>query len=386
MAALRKVLIVGAGIVGQILACALAKRGIETEIVEIKSDFQIAGAGMMLQGTALRALRNIGVVEEVAAAGWHDPARPIVFLDTQGAIVFAPPERNIVGDGFPPSVAIRRQVLHEVLNTAVRRAGIPVKMATTVKHIAEFEDRVGVGFTDGTVGGYDLVVGCDGIRSKIRALTFPGIEPEFTGFCILRAILPRPASIERVTWMWGHGKYIGLLPVGDTQIYVAGVSKAASSERPAQETLAELFRRKFTCFGGPMMDVLGRELDPDDFLYTVIEQVNLPAPWYKGRVLVMGDAAHAAPPFWAQGAAMGIEDAIALSLEIEKGDEIEPTLARWFERRYERAKFVREGSLQTGQALMRDVESDDPTVFPPEVREQIAQENAKIAARLAEPF
>ena len=123
MAGAMNVLIVGAGIVGQTLACALTKRGIDCEIVEPKDDFKIAGAGMTLQGTALRAFLDIGIVDDMVAAGWHNPEQGIIFLDTVGSVVLERPEINIVGYGYPPSIAIRRQSVHEVLTRHVAKAG-----------------------------------------------------------------------------------------------------------------------------------------------------------------------------------------------------------------------------------------------------------------------
>lgn len=386
MAAARKVLIVGAGIVGQTLACALAKRGVACEIVEIKPDFEIAGAGMTLQGTALRAFLDIGIVEDMEAAGWHDPARPIVFLDTRGEVVLSPPERNMVGDGYPATLAIRRQAVHEVLNRHVAKAGVPIRMATTVERLDDVGTGVEAAFTDGTTGTYDLVVGADGIRSKVRTMLFGDVPPQFAGFCNWRMILPQPKSVDRMMWMWGHGKTVGILPVGDERIYVAGVGKAATPERPPQQTVPDTFRRKFACFGGPMPEILGLDITADDILYTIMEEVKLPPPWYRGRVLVLGDAAHAACPFWAQGAAMGIEDAIALAIELDATDDVDAAVAAWFERRYERARFVQEGSFATGQNLTRDEESDEPKLFPPPAREAIAKQGALQQARLAEPF
>jgi 2-polyprenyl-6-methoxyphenol hydroxylase-like FAD-dependent oxidoreductase len=187
-------------------------------------------------------------------------------------------------------------------------------------------------------------------------------------------------------WLWGHGKTIGLLPVSDDQIYVAGVGKAVNTDRPDQETVPGTFREKFACFGGLVPDILNLDINTSNILYTVMEEVKLPPPWAKGRVLVIGDAAHAACPFWAQGAAVGIEDAIALAEELAGADNADAGLAAWFERRYARAKFVQEGSFGTGQNLTRDEESDEPKFFPPPVREMMAKQGAEIQARLAEPF
>ncbi len=386
MAAIDKTLIVGAGLVGQVAASALTQRGYECEIVEVKENFDIAGAGILIQGTGLRALLDIGVVEEMAEEGYYQPDRNIHFLDTLGDLVLAPPDINIVGEGYPSNVSIRRQKLHEILYDRATGHGVSYRMGTTIETLDETPDGIDVAFTDGSTGSYSLVLGCDGLRSKTRDMVFPGHGPEFAGFCNWRMVLPRPDYIERPLWLWGHGKTLGIIPVSDTEFYFAGVGKAATTERPPQETVADTFRRKYACFGGPVPDLLKLDFGPDDVLYTVMEQVRLPAPWHKGRVVIMGDAAHAACPFWAQGGSIGIEDAVAFAQEIEKADDWQSAVAAWFDRRYERAKFVQDGSFETGQNLTRDEESDEPKFFPPPVREMMAKQGAETAKRLAAPF
>jgi 2-polyprenyl-6-methoxyphenol hydroxylase-like FAD-dependent oxidoreductase len=386
MAAVRNVLIVGSGIAGQTLACALAKRKIRCEIVELKPDFGMAGTGMTIQGIALRAFLDIGVVGDIADAGWHRDKNPIVFTDTQGDVVFEPPERNLVGPGFPAMVAIRRPALHEVLARAVAKSGVPVRMGTTVERLDDRGTHVDVTLSDGRTGVYDLVVGCDGIHSKVRTLLFGRVQPLYSGFANWRAILPRPARAERMTWMWGNGKTVGILPMGRDQIYVAGVTKEPTAARYPQAELPALFRDRFKGFGGVMADVLPLATNPEQWLYTVMEEIKLPAPWYRGRVVVLGDAAHASCPFWAQGASMAVEDCIVLARLLETPQPIDQVLATWMARRYERCMFVQQGSYDTGVQLHQDPESDAPKVFPPPVREIMAKLAAQRAAKLAEPI
>ena len=357
MVKLDKVLIVGAGIVGQVLACSLAKRNIDCEIVEIKDNFDIAGAGILIQGTGLRALLDIGIVEEMGEVGFYDPEKNIHFLDALGEVVLAPPDINIVGEGYPSNVAIRREAFHEVLHRRLEASGVPLRMGTTIEALNETADGIDVSFSDGTEGAYSLVIGCDGLRSKTRDMVFPGHDPEFAGFCNWRLVLPRPDTMDRPLWLWGHGKTLGIIPVSDTEFYFAGVGKASTTERPPQETVADTFRQKFACFGGPVPDLLKLDFGPEDVLYTVMEE-----------------------------GSMGIEDAVAFADELEKGDGWQEAVAAWFDRRYERAKFVQDGSFETGQNLTRDEESDEPKFFPPPVREMMAKQGAETAKRLAAPF
>jgi len=360
----QRILIVGGGIAGQTLACGLARHGLTCEIVEIRPDWQITGAAMTLQGNALRALRDIGLASDTVAAGWHGGERPLVFTDTLGQTVMEPDVLNMVGPGYPPQIAIRRQALHEVLLRAVNAARVPIRMGATVKSIDDAGDEVRVAFSDGSSQGYDLVVGADGIRSTVRSLVFGDIQPRFAGFANWRALLPRPPSVNRMMWMWGHGRSVGILPVDGGQVFVAGVTKEKDATRYPTEDLARLFCDKFKSFGGVMPEVLARAGE-GPWLYTVMEEIKLDPPWYRGRVVLLGDAAHAACPFWAQGAAMAMEDAVLLSGLLGEGRSIDAVLAQWMQRRHPRCMYVQQGSYDTGVLTHKDPESDLPKRFAP---------------------
>jgi 2-polyprenyl-6-methoxyphenol hydroxylase-like FAD-dependent oxidoreductase len=134
-------------------------------------------------------------------------------------------------------------------------------------------------------------------------------------------------------------------------------------------------------FGGVMRDVLAIA-DQAPWLYTVMEEVKLDPPWHKWRVVVLGDAAHAACPFWAQGAAIAIEDAVVLAEVLAKGRPLE----EWMRRRYERCMYVQQGSYDTGVLMHRDPESDQPKRFPPPVRKIMEAQFREREARLAAPI
>jgi 2-polyprenyl-6-methoxyphenol hydroxylase-like FAD-dependent oxidoreductase len=268
----------------------------------------------------------------------------------------------------------------------VAEARVPVRMGTTVESLDDRGDAVEVVFSDGRRGRYDLVVGADGIRPKVRALAFGRFDPKLAGFGSWRAILPCPPGLEKMIWMWGKGKTLGLLPVARGLVYFAGVTKEDGKIRYRQEDLPLLFREKFGSFGGFVPEVLASISSPDQVLYTAMEEVKLPPPWFTGRIVVLGDAAHAATPFWAQGAAMAIEDAILLAQLLAQHPSPAPALEEWMKRRYDRCMFVQEGSFQTGQQIHRDAEDDKPKVFPPPVRDAIKAEAARRSARLAEPI
>ena len=383
MAAANSVLIVGSGIVGQSLAVGLARRGIGCEIVEIKENFDIVGAGILIQGTGMRAFDEIGVGDDVRGVGCTERTR-VTFRDVQENIVAAIEADEDEGP-LPVGVSFERQALHEKLAELVAAEGVPVRMGTTVETIDNGDDAVDVVFTDGTSSTFDLVVGCDGIRSRVRAMVFGVEEPEYSGFVAWRYIMPRPADLTEMVWYWGRVTTIGVVPIAEDLIYLAGTSAEPGNPRFDRAKLPEIYRQRFSEFDHLIPDLLAQVTEPDKVVATPMEQVILPPPWHKGRVVVMGDAAHATCPFWAQGASMGLEDAALFVRFLTESDDLADVCGRWSERRYPRCMMVQKGSYETGK-MSHSHEGDGPKILPPPVREMIQKQMIERGQALAAPY
>ncbi len=380
-----RVLIVGSGIAGQTLACALAKRAIACDLVEIKPRFDIVGAGMYVQGAALRAFKDIGVVDAIVAGGSSLPGDFSLVCDEQGNELARPHYPRAAGPQVPAVVPIRRKVLHDILAGAVAARGIAVRMGTSVEAIEMAGERVKVRFTDGSRDAYDLVVGADGVRSRVRGLVFGATEPEFTGYSNWRVILPRPPEVERTLWMMGRGKSFGIIPIAADLVYIGGVTKEPGNPRYERERLPALCREKFAEFGGLAPRLLAQVREPAQVVYTPIEEVLLAPPWYRGRALVLGDAAHAGTPFWAMGASMAIEDSVLLAMLLERDADIDAVLPKWMDKRYARCLFVQQGSMESG----RRSHDESPGAIERRnhyIRHLMHADVEKRFAKLAEPF
>ena len=380
-----RVLIVGSGIAGQTLACALSRHGIGCDMVEIKPVFDIAGAGLYVQGPGLRAFLYIGVVQAIVSRGEPLPDDYSHACDSAGNVLARPSYPRIAGAGIPAVVPIRRKVLHEILADAVAAAGVDVRMGVTVESIDDSGARAAVRFTDGSRGQYDLVVGADGIRSRVRGLVFGALEPSFSGYANWRVILPRPEGLLRTTWMMGRGNSFGIIPIARDTVYIGAVSKEPGNPRYERDQLPALCREKFAGFGGLAPALLAQVTDPAQVVYTPIEEVLMPAPWHRGRVVVLGDAAHAGTPFWAMGASMAIEDAVLLAMLLERGGPVTSILGDWMKRRLERCLFVQKGSMETGRRSHDEAE-EAIEARDRYIRTMMEADVAKRFARLAEPF
>jgi 2-polyprenyl-6-methoxyphenol hydroxylase-like FAD-dependent oxidoreductase len=251
------------------------------------------------------------------------------------------------GPGYPGQVGILRVALHEELAQAAEAAGTPVRRGVTIVDMEQSADGVDVRLTDGTQERFDLVVGADGIRSAVRGMAFPDApEPEFRGQAVWRAVLDRPPELTRYHLFYGPTTKAGIDPVSQTKLYVLLVQNVPDATRPDQERLPELLREHLAGYGSPLAELVAEIRDPVAVDYRPLETILVPRPWYRGRVVIVGDAAHSMTPHLASGAGMAIEDGIVLSDELAVGDDVEAALERFMQRRWDRCRTVVENSMQ----------------------------------------
>lgn len=362
MPAVEKVLVVGAGAAGATVAAFLAEGGVTVDLVEAKPDVTALGSGITLQGNALRVLKQVGVWEQVEAAGYSFDSLGLRAPDPAGTLIVEMPDVRTGGPDLPATCGVYRPELARFLINRARSLGVVVKFGLEPTAITQDDTGVDVTLSDGSTARYDLVVGCDGIRSSVRSLVGVELESTPVGMGIWRAFTPRPASVTRTDLYYGGPSYIaGYCPTGEDSLYCYIVEPDEDrSHLSAEEGLA-VMREKSQAYHGPWDDIRPLITDPDQVNYTWFEYHVLEAPWNRGRVVLVGDAAHVCPPTIAQGAAMAFEDATVLADVLLKYDA--PTQEMWDEfneRRVPRAKFVAEASLQLAQWLLDHEQGDVP--------------------------
>src|SRR4029077_5848058 len=147
MAAIQRALIVGAGMAGMTLGPALKRCGIACEVVEIRPELTEPGIGISLQGPALRALREVGVLDGCISRGFAQTF--FKTCDAQGNITGTVELTRLLGPNYPATIGIMRQIVHEVLAAELNRLSVPIRLGTTVSAFAQDGDGVDVTFTDG---------------------------------------------------------------------------------------------------------------------------------------------------------------------------------------------------------------------------------------------
>lgn len=359
-----KILVVGGGIAGMSCALSLRRAGISVDLVEIDPAWNTYRSGLTLTGPALRALRQMGVLGELQHLGvsW-DRARIFAqsgeFLEEVGFSSIAPE--------LPPVLGILRPQLHRALSSRTLASGAHVRLGTTLETLTQVPGGVEVKLTNGHRERYALVVGADGIYSKLRERLFPhAARPRFTGQVIYRLLAERPRGLDCPHVYVTQDARLELAPVSRSHLYLSLLLKSPARPWVPLEDQARRLCELLSAWGGFAAEV--RRTVPDGGLgsvnYRPLETVLLPDPWYRNRVLLVGDAAHTMTPQLASAVGMAAEDGVVLAEEVARDGDIDAALPRFMARRFERGRFVVENCLRLGELEMsRGSEREHSRVF-----------------------
>lgn len=364
-----RVLIVGGGIGGMSAAIMLSRIGARAELIDLDPEWRVYGAGITITGPTLRAFKTLGVLEAIAKYAYMGEG--IQICDREGHALERLPTA-LPGDEVPGSGGIMRPILHKILAEEVRRRQIPVRLGLSISALSESDEHVEVGFTDGTVARFDLLIGADGLFSTVRRLIRPDApSPSYTGQSIWRVVLPRQVDCRH--YFLGGPVKVGLNPVSREEMYLFLLENGPKRQPLLPRELAETLRSLLEGYGGVLANARER-LKPDSaIVLRPLEAFLLERPWHLRRTLLIGDAAHPTTPQLASGAGMAVEDAIVLSQEMERRDSIEAVLAAFMERRYERCHLVARNSLAIGEL--------EKSRAPIQAQTRIVEESLKVLAQ-----
>jgi 2-polyprenyl-6-methoxyphenol hydroxylase-like FAD-dependent oxidoreductase len=317
----------------------LARRGVEVVLIERRPTFDIPGVGLGQPANALRVYDSLGVLDEILATGFSydrmwlfDPDRRLIVE-----------HKFLLGDDRVPAFcALSRLQLHKILLGAVERAGVEVRLGVTVNAIHEGKDRVAVEFSTGQHDTFDLLAGFDGIRSATRLhLVGTTFAPRPSGYGAWRVQAHRPDDVRGMEFLQGIGSKTGAMPLGNDIMYLFHIRPEAADADFTGQDHAELFRQRLAQYGGYVAEISASLNSQSDIVYSPIEPMLLPWPWFRGRLVIGGDAAHTVPPHLTQGAAMAAEDGYILANEVlESSEPIEARLMAYSQKRYARSAFV----------------------------------------------
>jgi 2-polyprenyl-6-methoxyphenol hydroxylase-like FAD-dependent oxidoreductase len=347
MTSISSLLIVGGGIGGMATAIRFRALGVAVDLIDIDPDWKVYGAGITITGPTLRAYKRLGLLEDIRREGAVTSGSRIFRFD---GLHLRDLDEPALEEGLPATGGIMRPILHKIMQGHVKAAGASVRLGLSVSALSSDDEGVDVSFSDGSNGRYNLVVAADGIYSGIRALAFPGaVQPALTGQGCWRVATRRPPALDRGEMYFGGPYPAGITPCGDDAVYLWMLTPHSDSRIIPDDELRSLMQEKMAGFGGSAGWIRDQINDQTWVNYRPLESAIQTGSWHAGRVVLVGDSAHATTPHLASGAGMAVEDALVLAEELSvSGRTVEASLSAYTARRFERCRDVVESSVTVG--------------------------------------
>jgi 6-hydroxynicotinate 3-monooxygenase len=366
-----RIAVVGAGLGGLTAAGFLQRAGFPVAVYEQAPAFSRIGAGIILSANVMKALRRLGIERELIDTG----IKPGCYIsrawdtgETMYEIAFDAASEEHFGGAY---LNIHRGDLHHVLAKVVSAGTIAFDHRLV--SLNETGDAIRLVFENGMTAEADIVIGGDGIRSKVREVLLGDEPPRFVGAVAQRAIFPaerlRGFQIPDCTKWWGPDRHI--LPYFMTgrrdEIYVIGVIPSApwDSDAASLPSSREEMLSSFAGFHGDLQRVL--EAADDVSVWPIYDRERNDR-WSGGRIVLLGDACHPMRPYMAGGGAMAIEDGAILSRCLETFDDPAEAFACYKATRIPRVSDVQRISVENSW-MRGPTETDwfycyDPCVAP----------------------
>ena len=336
-----RTVVVGGGIAGLSLARELTRRGLAVTVLERAPKLATVGAGIIMNPNAMAVLEQNGLAACVRAQSCPYLARDT--HDHRGRRLATRDYRPLYAAGrLAEGALVHRGHLHQCLHDGLP-AGV-VHYGAQARTLEAGPDAVRVEVDAGDAVTGDVLVGADGIRSQVRARFFGRNEPVYLGYRSHRFIVENRDGLAHFTEFVGRGQSIGLVPIGGGQLYVWTTFGSPRASRAWGLESPDAFRRHFEQFTDARASrAFGQVESVESVICTEIEEVNQD-PWVAGRVVLLGDAAHAITPGLGQGAGMAMESAAVLAEELALADRgakgLAAALADYAARRRERVQVI----------------------------------------------
>jgi len=312
----RRALIIGGGPAGLAAAIALARIGVDVRLFERQTQLRRTGAGLGVQSNALRALQKLGVGDRIAASGTE--LREQEICDIHGRRMFSFPQGEVADEYGTPTISLLRWEVQRALLDAVPDGVL--RMSSECVAVEQDADSVTARFADGSVERGALLIGADGGHSAVRRHVYGATDrpPRYSGFSSWRALVDiGPGVLPRGTarTFLGAGKQFVMFPVGGDQVYWGLMKREPEGASDPPGELHALLLGNLRDFPEVTRRLVAAT-DPAEIARADVYDRDPERTWHRGRVLVIGDAAHMTTPFAGQGAGISMEDAVVLAKEL----------------------------------------------------------------------
>lgn len=341
----RRVLIAGGGIGGLATALALQLRGIESLVCERAPELHEVGAGLLLSPNAVQVLGLLGLGDRARAVSrvideWR-------ILDPQGRLL----QRMRPAHTGMPALSMHRSDLQFLLLSCLDPDA--VRLGFSVAGAVEVTDGVEVVSQSGEHETGAVLVGADGLHSRIRDGQFGPRAPRYCGYVGWRSVVAGiPAGYEG-GWLsesWGEGKRFGISPLGGDRCYWYATTNQPAVSAPGLRPTRDELRSLFGHWHDPIPELIAATPESAVLRSDIFDRPAR-APWTRGRMTLLGDAAHPMTPNLGQGACMALEDAWVLAREMAGSSSWPEGLHRYERERRRRTAWVSRASHSLGRLI-----------------------------------
>ncbi len=346
-------LIVGTGIGGLSCAIALKKIGWSVRLFEKTDSLRATGSGLSVMSNASSAMKKLLDID-LGLKNYGAEVRGFEIRHSSGLLLKRLPVQKISDEQGAPSICISRENLQRALLDQLGDADI--SFGKRVTGYNETHDAVHINFEDGTVSSGDIIVGADGFYSAIRdAIGTESIIQEAGYICWLALVKYSHPKITPgyVAHYWGRGKRMGIVDIGDGWVYWWGTANMSNDDakkwKGTNRDVAEFYA------GWPdlVQDIIN-STDSESIITVDAKDRTFPENWTKGRVTLLGDAAHPMLTSLGQGAGISIEDAAVLGYVLKNTEDYSAAL-----RRYEAIRQPRARAIVNTSRSLSDIEQHD---------------------------
>lgn len=336
-----KVVIIGGGIGGLCAAIALKQAGIDFEIFEAATELKPIGAGIVLASNAMQVFEKMGIEGKIMEAG-HEIENAISVDQSFKPITSLKVKEKVTKKYGIGSYAIHRGVLQKIL---INELDInKIHLNKRLNSLVQTENKVHLKFEDGTAADADIVIGADGIKSAVRKSIFGEVPLRYSGQTCWRGIVKLSMTPEMKSnsyEIWGNegGSRFGMVPISENEVYffTTFLTEAGGKDEPRK------VKRKllsiYSDFGDVAQQIIEARLE-ENIIRSDIYDFKPIKKWWTGRVVLIGDAAHATTPNLGQGACQAVEDAFVLAECLKENSTHQNAFEQFQNIRFEKAAHV----------------------------------------------
>jgi 2-polyprenyl-6-methoxyphenol hydroxylase-like FAD-dependent oxidoreductase len=342
----RRVAVVGGGVGGLCAAAALGRAGFEVAVYEQAEELREVGAGLTIWPNAVRVLRRLGLADELIRRG--SKLRRATLRTSSGRILAeSRPEKleQLTGE---PTVAVHRADLHDLLLSALPEGA--VNLGAKFVSFEEDEGGVTIRFGDGREERADMAIGADGINSAVRRQLFPDAELRYSGYAAWRGVVEAGEEVDEgsTSESLGRGSRFGIVPIGRGRVYWFATANIQAGAAQSPRDRKQFLLNRFAGWRRPVEQLIDAT-PAESVLRGDIYDIEPMRSWRRGRVVLLGDAAHPTTPNMGQGACMAMESAFTLARRLSSADDWETALSLYERERMPRTAWVIRQSRAAGR-------------------------------------